>query len=75
MAKNVDQRWEFSAPKFVDFTTLQQDDQTSCADEWFETRRESQGEIEPDVSVSRASTAPKAPKVRENPFQTGIAEP
>lgn len=58
---NVDQRWEFSAPKFVDFNKLQQED---GVDDWFETRKDSPGGLDSDVpaavSMTRGSIAPKA---------------
>lgn len=67
-----DQRWEFSAPKFVDFTKLQQED---GVDDWFETRRESQGDYDveaPAISVIRGSIAPKAAKVSGLDSSTGV---
>lgn len=64
---NVDKRWEFSAPKFVDFTNLQEEDQASTADEWFETCRESHGdmEYEPSTTGNRSSVAAKHVQVRD----------
>lgn len=55
MSQAVDQRWEFSAPKFVDFTKLQQED---GGDAWFNDRRDSQGDALP--SLTNAVIAPNS---------------